>query len=82
LAGERRLRLVQVAHVVFGWIFGLASIKQFPHAVLHLHRVVTFSDKVVLVKHMTEEMPIVELMDDWLLGVVWQFFDPIPVIAP
>lgn len=82
MADERRLRLVQVAHVVFGRIFGSASIKQFPHAMLDLHRVVTFSDNVVLVKYMTEEIPIVELMDDWLLDVVRQFFDPIPVIAP
>ena len=53
MADERRLRLVQVAHVVFGRIFGLASIKQFPHAMLDLHRVVTFSENVVLEKHVS-----------------------------
>jgi hypothetical protein len=79
---ERRLCLVQVADIVFGWILRAARIQQCPHSVLEFKRVVAFADDVVLMKHVTEKVPVIEFVDDRPRKVVRQGFDPILVIAP
>jgi hypothetical protein len=66
---ERRLCLVQVADIVFGWILRAARIQQCPDSVLEFERVVAFADNVVLMKHVTEKVPVIELVDDRLRDV-------------
>ena len=56
---ERRPCLVQVADIVFGWILRAARVQQCPHSVLEFERVVALSDNVVLMKYMTEEVPVI-----------------------
>jgi hypothetical protein len=41
---ERRLCLVQVADIVFGWILRAARIQQCPDSVLEFERVVAFAE--------------------------------------
>src|ERR1700733_3672460 len=45
---ERRFGVVQMADVVFGWVFSAPAIEQLPHLVLDNHTVVALLDDVVL----------------------------------
>ena len=69
MVGQRRLRVVKMTDIVLGRIFRASCIEQFPHPVLKLDRIVTFKHDIVLVKHVTEGMPVVELMGDRGAGV-------------
>ena len=66
---------------MLGRVLGAACVQQFPHAVLHLDRVDALSDDVVLMEHMAEEVPVVELVDDLLLHLLRQRLDPVAVVA-
>src|SRR6516165_9293036 len=49
---------------------------------LNFDRVVAFADDVVLMKHVTEEMSVIELVDDRRRDVVRQGFEPVRIVAP
>ena len=82
MVDERRLCIIQVADIVLSWILRTTRIQQLPHSVFEFERVVAFADDVVLMKHMTEKVPVIKLVDDRLLDVLWQVFNPIRVVAP
>ena len=77
---QRRLRLVEVANIMFGRVLRTAPVQQFPHPTLEFHRVVAFADNIILMKYMTEKMSIIELMDDRTLDFIGQRFEPVRLV--
>src|SRR5262249_19750607 len=79
---ERRLRVVQMADVVFGRILRTARVQQFPYARLKFERVMAFSDDVVLVENVAEEVAIIELVDNLSRNILRQGLEPVRIVPP
>jgi hypothetical protein len=77
---QRRLRLIEVANIMFGRVLRTAPVQQFPHATLEFHRVVAFADNIILMKYMTEKMSVIELMDDRTRDFIGQRFEPVRLV--
>ena len=75
------LGVIQMSDIVFSWVFGTALIQQLPHLVLDRHAVVALLHDVVLVEHVTEEVAVIELEDDWRLDLPRQLLEPVPFVA-
>ena len=57
---QRRFREVQMTHIMFGRIFGAAHIEKLPNGMLDIHDVVAFLYDVILMKHLAEEVTVIE----------------------
>jgi hypothetical protein len=79
---QRRLCIVEVSDIVLGRIFPASCVQQFPHPLFQLDRIVAFAHDIVLVKHVTEEVPVIEPVGYRLRDLVGQSLDPISIVAP
>lgn len=79
---QSRLGDIQMPHVVLGRVLGFAFIQKFPHGVFHLKRIHAFFDNIVLMKHMSKKVSVVQLVHNIVLKRLRQLLNPIGIIAP
>ncbi len=58
-----RFRGVQMTNVMFRRIFSTPPVQDLPHCVLYFHCVMAFLHDVILMKDLTEEVPVIELVE-------------------
>ena len=51
------------------------------HFVFQCHAVVAFFDDVILMENVAHKMSVVELVDDFIVDFLRQFFKPVAVVA-
>jgi hypothetical protein len=61
---QRGLRIVQVTDIMFGRIFGAPLVEKLPDLMLDIHSVVALLYNVILMKHLAEEVTVIELVNN------------------
>ena len=61
---QRRFRMVQVTYIMFGRIFGAPLVEKLPNFMLDIHGVVALLYNVILMKHLAEEVAVIELVNN------------------
>src|ERR1700722_11718540 len=81
VAHERGLGKVEMSDVVLRWILGSALIENFPHCVLDFGGVVTLLHDIVLVKHLAEEVSVIDLVQQPGIETLGQSLEPTRAVA-
>ena len=81
LCGERGFGRIEMADVVFGWVFSPARVEQMAEVMLQGHRVMSLPDDIIVMENVAEEVPVIELMAHAALDLLGERLYPSHRIA-